>query len=155
SSLERAFAPLERARQIAVALGDHDRLANAILQIAKLYVQAERLDEAEAFCASLDMVPCGPEYRAQQDEIMAIILLRRGCFDEAAGVFEGILPVYDGPDRAERRCAALGSLGEAHAGAGRVEAAIRAYEAALETFEERRLALFEESRLRVAANVAE
>lgn len=154
-TLERAFQPLERARQIALALQDDDRLANAILQMAKLYTHAGQLDQAESFCLSVDLIPCSPLYKSQQEDVYGTILLRQGRFDDAIPLLERLLSVYAGPEYADRLCVTQVHLGEAHAGAGRLPDAIKAYEAAMDTYEQRRLNLFESSRLEVTGNFAE
>jgi tetratricopeptide (TPR) repeat protein len=154
-TLERALQPLERARQIALALHDDDRLANAVLQMSKLYTRAGQLDQAESLCLSVNLIPCGALYKSQQHDVYGTILLRQRRFDDAIPLFEQLLAVYASPEYADRLCVTQFHLGEAHAGAGRLPEAIHAYESAMDTYEKRRLNLFESSRLEVTGNFAE
>jgi tetratricopeptide (TPR) repeat protein len=153
-AVDEAFKPIERARQLAVELGDHNGLASALLQMAMLFLVADRLDSAEAYCGQLDLVPCEASFLARRREILADIRRKQGAYVEAAALYNESRDTYRDAVRSDRLAILLQHLGETYEAMGDPKRAVAAYEEALEAFERHRLGLYEASRLEVTVHSA-
>ena len=149
-----AYDALERARAIAARLGAADLVARAIVQKARLALVEGDVDAAEDQAGLVELVPADRVYAIAALEVLAEAALRRGDTEDAIALLEQVTTQYD--DRQlDRRMVAFANLGTALERAERPTDAVTAYQRCLETFERTRLALYEESRLEVAANVGD
>ena len=152
--LDEAYRAFDGARAIAARMGDHDRVAGAIVQIGKLLLRAGEYAAAEDAVGLVEHVPCGEEYRVGADEVRAMAALGSGRFAVAARALEDVSERW-GERQPDRQMAAAFRAGEAWESAGELTSAVAAYERSLELFESLRLALLEESRVELGATVEE
>lgn len=147
-SPELAFSRLESARQISLQLPDHNLVAKAISQMATLFIQAGRFEEAEEFCDMVEHVPCSPAQQQRGNEVRGRILIGQKRYAQAVELWKRTANAF-GPDQKVRKFAALWGLGQAFEGLGDLPEAARSFEEALGVFEQSRLDLYESSRMEV------
>jgi len=159
-TLEQAYEPLELSRQVAIELQDHNLLARSILQLANLFDMAGEFERAEMYCGMIDHIPCSPLNVTTRDEILGRVLLHQGRYKEAIVYLQKVLAVYTtdtvyGPHNRDRKWVALHVISQAYEGRGDLEGAVQAYESALDSIEQSRLELYEESRMGFVKKVVE
>lgn len=148
-----AYRDFEQARMIAAQLQDHDRVARAIVQKAKLFVLLDEPDLGREQAELIEMVPARAEYAIEAKEALALLALRGDQPAEAAQLFAEVADGWGRQNQADRRLAALFRLGEAHAAVGEPAAAVVAWGESLSAFEASRGQLLEDSRIAWGATV--
>jgi tetratricopeptide (TPR) repeat protein len=147
-TLDRAARFLENARHVATIVKDDNLFARTMLQMADLYEQAGQYERAEQLCDELESVHCDPIYLTRREDIKGVLRLRRKLNKEAIEYFQRATAGY-GNSWKDRKMIVQYHIGEAHEGARQMKEAVRFYESAVETFEQSRLALYEESRMEI------